>query len=281
MAELVDRVNIIVTLNALIQHVLHYGIPLIFLNVFAEQIGAPIPAVPTLIIAGALSRDGKMSSTHVLLAALFASLIADYAWFLLGRHYGYRVLRLLCRISLSPDSCVRDTEANFERWGLKSLIVAKFIPGFSTVAPPLAGATNASTAAFLAFDALGAAIWAGAAVAAGRAFHSAIDRVLNMLESLGWWGLVFAVSAIALVVLVKWIQRQRFIRQLRMARVTADELRTMMASDKPPVVLDVRAESNRKRDPRRIPSAITTTINDVGDRLENYPPHHEIVLYCT
>src|SRR5207247_490341 len=194
-------------------------------NVFLEQIGAPVPAAPTLIVAGALSREGRMSSTHVLIAAVLASLVADWVWFLLGRHYGYRTLRLLCRISLSPDSCVRDTEANFERWGLKSLIVAKFIPGFSTVAPPLAGAMRSGTAAFLAFDALGAMVWAGAAVAAGRAFHSAIDRVLRALENLGWWGLVFAVSAIALVILVKWVQRQRFIRQLRMARVTADELR--------------------------------------------------------
>src|SRR5438045_3806639 len=110
-----------------------------------------------------------MSSTHILLASLIASLIADYAWFFLGRLYGYRILRLLCRISLSPDSCVRDTEANFEKWGLKSLLVAKFIPGFSTVAPPLAGAVRASAIRFAIYDSFGALLWAGAAVAAGRA----------------------------------------------------------------------------------------------------------------
>jgi membrane protein DedA with SNARE-associated domain len=279
--EHVDRVNITVTVNALIRYVIRYGIPLIFINVFAEQIGAPIPAVPTLIVAGALSRDGKISSTYVLLAAIFASLIADYIWFLLGRFYGYRVLRTLCRISLSPDSCVRDTEAHFERWGLKSLAVAKFIPGFSTVAPPLAGAMRASTLGFLAYDFLGAVLWAVAAVAAGRAFHRAIDRVLLGLENLGWGAVVFVASAVGLVVLVKFVQRQRFYRQLRMARVTADELQAMLKSDKPPVVLDVRAESTRKRDPRRIPNAITATIDDVGERLADYPPHHEIVLYCT
>ena len=125
----------------------------------------------------------RMSSTHVMIAAVIASLIADYIWFELGRRYGYRILRLLCRISLSPDSCVRDTEARFERWGLKSLIVAKFIPGFSTVAPPLAGATRAGTLVFLAFDVLGAIVWAGAAVAVGRAFHSTIDRVPSMLTA--------------------------------------------------------------------------------------------------
>jgi membrane protein DedA with SNARE-associated domain len=107
-------------MTSLVHYVLLYGIPLIFINVLLEQIGMPVPAAPTLIVAGALSRDGKMSSTHVLLAALLASLIADYIWFLLGQRYGYRILRVLCRISLSPDSCVRDTEARFERWGLKS-----------------------------------------------------------------------------------------------------------------------------------------------------------------
>ncbi len=268
-------------MNTLIHYVLHYGVPLVFLNVLAEQLGLPIPAVPTLIVAGALTREGRMSSTHVLLAAITASLIADYAWFVLGRLFGYKVLRTLCRISLSPDSCVRDTEANFERWGLKSLIVAKFIPGFSTVAPPLAGATRARTVTFLAFDTFGALLWAGAAVAAGRTFHTAIERVLRALENLGWWGIVFVGSAIGLVVLTKYVQRRRFYRRLRMARVTASELQAMLSGEKPPLVLDVRAESNRKRDPRRIPTAITATMNDIATRLENYPPHHEIVLYCT
>ena len=268
-------------MNLLIHYVIQYGIPLIFVNVLAEQIGLPIPAVPTLLVAGALSRDGKISSTHVLLAALAASLIADYVWFLLGRFYGYKILRVLCRISLSPDSCVRDTEATFEKWGLKSLTIAKFIPGFSTVAPPLAGATGASSLAFLAYDAVGALLWAGAAVAGGRAFHRAIDRVLRALENLGWWAVVFIASAIALVILVKYVQRRRFYHQLRMARVTADELRTMLNSEKPPVVLDVRAESTRKRDPRMIPTAITASIDDIANRLDSFPPHHEIVLYCT
>src|SRR3954449_7854349 len=158
-------------MSALVRYLVRYGVSLVFLNVFAEQIGAPIPAVPTLIVAGALARNGQMSSTHVLIVAVVASVIADWIWFLLGRRYGYSILRTLCRISLSPDSCVRETEANFERWGMKSLLFAKFIPGFSTVAPPLAGAMKASTLEFLIYDAIGAFVWAGAAVAGGRAFH--------------------------------------------------------------------------------------------------------------
>src|SRR5262249_22076435 len=148
-------------MTKLIDLVVHYGVPLVFLNVLLEQLGVPVPAVPTLIVAGALSRDHRMSSSHVLIASVFASLIADWLWFLLGRRYGYRILKTLCRISLSPDSCVRETEAKFERWGLKSLLIAKFIPGFSTVAPPLAGAANGSTLAFLVYDTIGSLLWAG------------------------------------------------------------------------------------------------------------------------
>ena len=261
--------------------VVRYGIPLVSLNVFAEQIGAPIPAVPTLLVAGALSRDNKISSTHVMIGALVASLVADYIWFMLGRRYGYRILRLLCRISLSPDSCVRDTEANFERWGMKSLLVAKFIPGFSTVAPPLAGATRRGTLQFLIYDAAGAFLWAGSAVAAGRLFHRAIDRILERLESLGGWAVLFIAAALALWVLVRWTQRARFMKQLRFARITPEDLKALLDQGEEPVVLDVRTNSVRQRDPRRIPSAIVTTGDDILERLQDIEPSREIILYCT
>jgi len=261
--------------------VIRYGIPLVWLNVFAEQIGVPIPAVPTLIVAGALSRDNKMSSTHVMVAAIIASLVADWIWFLLGRRYGYRILRLLCRISLSPDSCVRDTEANFEKWGMKSLVIAKFIPGFSTVAPPLAGATGRGTIEFLIYDAAGALLWAGSAVAGGRLFHHAIDRVIARLENLGGWALVFVGGILALWVLVKWAQRARFLKQLRFARITPEVLKEMLDRGEMPIVLDVRTSSSRKIEPRRIPMAIVASGNDIVERLRDVEPHREIVLYCT
>src|SRR5712691_5436018 len=155
-------------MKGLIALIIRYGTPLVWLNVFLEQLGLPIPAVPTLVLAGALSRDGKMSSTAIVAGSVVASILADWIWFLLGRRLGFRVLKTLCRISLSPDSCVRDTEARFERWGMPSLLFAKFVPGFATIAPPLAGASNHSTIEFLIYDTAGAFIWAGASVAAGH-----------------------------------------------------------------------------------------------------------------
>ena len=265
----------------LVHYVLVYGVSLIFINVLLEQLGAPLPAVPALIVAGALSRDGKMSSTHVLMAALLACLIADYMWFLLGRRYGYRILRSLCRISLSPDSCVRDTEARFERWGLKSLLIAKFIPGFSTVAPPLAGASGRTTLAFIAYDGVGSLLWAGSAVAAGRAFHRAIDRVLGFLENLGGWALVVIACLLIAVIAVKWAQRAYFLKQLRLARIQPHELKEMFDRGELPVVLDVRTPGARKHNPRAIPTAILAQSDDIDSRLGDLAPHQEVVLYCT
>lgn len=265
----------------LFELVIQYGVPLVFLNVLLEQIGVPIPAVPTLIVAGALTRNGQMSSTHVLLAAVAASLLADYTWFLLGRRYGYNVLKTLCRISLSPDSCVRETEARFEKWGLKSLLIAKFVPGFSTVAPPLAGAAQQSTIAFLIYDGIGSIIWAGAAVAIGRAFHTAIGRAIDRLEDLGGWAIAFVISILVLFVLVKWIQRRQFLRQLRMARISVHELKMLIDGGREPVIMDVRNSGARKRDPRRIPQAIVAMQDEIDNHIAAFSVDREIILYCT
>ena len=265
----------------LFELVIQYGVALVFVNVFLEQIGVPIPAVPTLIVAGALSRNGQISSTHVLVAAFTASLVADYAWFLLGRRYGYRILQTLCRISLSPDSCVRETETRFEKWGLKSLLIAKFIPGFSTVAPPLAGAARRSTVAFLIYDGIGALLWAGSAVALGRAFHTAIARTLDSLENLGWWAIVIVSSLLALFVVVKWTERRRFLNKLRVARITVDELKQLIDANDAPVIMDVRTRGGRLRDPRRIPNALVASADEIDRVIAAISSDQEIVLYCT
>ncbi len=268
-------------MHRLLHLVTHYGTPLVWLNVFLEQIGAPIPAVPTLVIAGALSRDGKMSSTLIVAGSVVSSLLADWIWFLLGRRLGYRVLKTLCRISLSPDSCVRETESRFERWGMRSLLIAKFIPGFSTVAPPLAGASKRSTLEFLIYDAAGAFLWAGLAVAAGRIFHRAIDRLLTSLEQLGSWAVVVVGALVLVFGLIKWWQRFRFLRRLRLARVTPEEVKEMLDSGAAPLIIDVRTASAQRRDPRHLPFAIVVPTGDLPERLAGIPRDREIILYCT
>ena len=257
------------------------GLLFVFANVFAEQIGLPIPAIPTLIVAGALTMREDFTVTHLMLTGIAASLVADYIWYLLGVRRGNRILRTLCRISLSPDSCVRQTEAFFERWGASSLLFAKFVPGFSTVAPPLAGASGVSAVTFLLFDGLGSAIWAGAAIAGGRTFHRAVDRLLEMLERFGSWSVAIVALLLALFILYKWYERKRFYKQLRMARVAPSELLQMMDSTRQPIVADVRTESSRLRDGRMIPGAIAIDPNAVDAGIVDLPIDREIVLYCT
>jgi membrane protein DedA with SNARE-associated domain len=265
----------------LTRYVAAHGLPLVFGIVLLEQLGAPIPALPVLIVAGALSRDGNFSAALVLLVAVAASVTADSVWFGLGWARGGRILKTLCRISLSPDSCVRQTEAVFDRWGMPSLLFAKFVPGFSTVAPPMAGAAKGRFATFLLYDAGGALLWAGAGVAIGMAFHKVIDRALALLASLGSGAFALLAAGLVVFMAYKWWQRRRFYKMLRMARISVDELRRLIDDGESPVVVDVRTSGARARDPRRIPGAAVIEVSELDAQLSELPREREIILYCT
>jgi len=265
----------------LVESVARFGVPLVFANVLLEQLGLPIPALPTLIVAGALAAQGSLSGPQVVLVAVAASLIADLVWYELGRRQGYRVLKTLCRVSLSPDSCVQQTESFFGRYGLASLLFAKFIPGFSTVAPPLAGATRARRVSFLAWDAGGALLWAGSGFVLGALFHRAIDRVLEVLASLGGGAIVLLAVGLVLFVAWKFSQRRRFYRVLRMARISPEELHGLIDRGEAPVVVDARSPAARRADPRRIPGARPLELSQIESALAGLPRDREIILYCT
>src|SRR5580658_10476526 len=145
------------TLELLVQH----GAAIVFVWVFLEQLGVPLPSAPCLMAAGALAVSGKINGFEVLGAATVGSSLADLIWFYLGRHGGNRILRLLCRISLEPDSCVRRTQNVFTRYGMKGVIIAKFIPGLSTLVPPLAGNSGVSAPRFAFFDGIGSLLYVG------------------------------------------------------------------------------------------------------------------------
>ncbi|MGE5278205.1 MAG: VTT domain-containing protein [Acidobacteriota bacterium] len=266
---------------ALFEIVSRYGVALVFANVLGEQLGLPVPAVPTLIVAGALAAQGALSGPRVLVVAVAACLAADFVWYLLGRAQGYRVLRTLCRVSLSPDSCVQQTESFFQRYGLTSLLFAKFVPGFSTVAPPLAGAARARIVSFLAWDAAGSLLWAGSAIALGAVFHEAVDRVLDGLSSIGSGAIVVLGVGLALFVAWKYNQRRRFYQALRMARISPEELHRAIERGEAPVVVDVRSDAARRADPRRIPGARLLEFPSLETGLRDLPADREIVLYCT
>ena len=257
-----------------------YGLLLVFFNVLVEQAGLPLPAVPTLVVAGALAAGGQLSLPDILLVALAACLLSDLAWYLAGRRYGAGVLRTLCRISLSPDSCVKQSELRFQRWRAPMLLVAKFVPGLSTVAPPLVGAMGLAPRLFLLFDALGALLWAGAAVALGYLFADGVERALVAFEGAGSLALKLLGALFAAYILFKWWQRRRLLVALRMARIEVDELAQALRSAQPPLLLDVRAAGSRALDGRTIPGALAFDPATLGTLLEGVPRERELVLYC-
>jgi len=257
------------------------GLGVVFFNILLEQLGLPVPAVPTLIIAGALAADGRLSATAVLLLALCACLIGDTTWYLAGRRYGGRVMKLLCRISLTPDICVSQTQASFERWGAKALIIAKFVPGLSMIAPPLAGATHMGYVRFAVFSLLGSSMWVGAAVLAGMLLRPQIVALLPRLVDVG--GAVAVVLALLLAAYIgfKWWERQRFYAALEMARIGVDELYAQISSGASPVIVDVRSPTAQTLQSQRIPGALHVPLQEVNHHIATLPRDRDIILYCT
>src|SRR5437762_12222175 len=217
-------------MNEILEFVVRHGAAVLFAAVFVEQLGVPLPAAPWLLAGGALAADGKISPLVAITAATLGSLIADLIWFYLGRYGGNRVLNLLCRISLEPDSCVRRTQDLFGRYGMRGVVVAKFIPGLSTLAPPLAGSSGASAPRFFFFDGLGSVLYGGCFILIGALFSHQLEQVLEALASLGSGALAVVVGLAALYIGYKYYQRQRLLKELRMARITADELHQMLES---------------------------------------------------
>jgi membrane protein DedA with SNARE-associated domain/rhodanese-related sulfurtransferase len=257
-----------------------YGLLIVTANVFVDQIGLPVPAMPTLILAGALATSGfGLSSLYV--AAVLACVVPDCVWFLVGRRYGMRVLKTLCRISLEPDSCVNQTQSRFERWGVNSLMIAKFIPGLAIIAPPLAGAMRIPWPRFLGLSAIGGAIWVGSGLAAGMLFKTQIQSVLVHLDRIGSVTGTVVAGALLGYVFYKWWERQRFYKELRMARISVGDLNALMKAGEQPIVVDVRSPTARTLEPRWIPGAIHVPVDDVSRHLAELPRDREIVVYCT
>lgn len=265
------------------QHIIaiaeRHGLLIVFLNVLVARAGLPVPAVPTLLTAAALARQNPDRIGEIIVAGVSATLIAELALYGCGRHYGGRFLGLLCRVSFAPDFCVRQTETMFAKVGPWSLLFAKFVPGLSLIAVALAGVTRMSVSAFLALDGIGSLLFVGAMVALGLIFQDAIASVVATLVDFGVAGVLIVVAAIGLYLLVKWWQRQLFIRQLRMDRITVDELRQLMDGGETLVILDVRPRQIREQD-GMIPGAVAAHPEDIDSVLKSYARDAEIVVYC-
>jgi membrane protein DedA with SNARE-associated domain len=264
-----------------LEFLLHHGYVLLLGWVFAEQLGLPLPSMPLLLAAGALAGTNRMNFFTALLYVMLAAVAADSIWYELGRRKGIKILQLLCKISLEPDSCVRRTEGLFSKQGARSLLLAKFIPGLGTVAAPLAGIFHMRGRRFLLFDALGSLLWAGTFLGLGYIFSGQIDWVAEHLASLGGWLLVLLFGALAAYLTKKFVARQRFLRDLRISRITVDELKGKIDSGEELVIVDLRHSVDFEADPETIPGAFRMDSKELEEKDDRLPRDREIILYCT
>ena len=267
-------------MHSAFEFLVRHGYIVLLCWVFVEQMGVPIPTIPLLLAAGALAGTARLNFLGAMLLCIFAAVCADSIWYAMGRTKGIRVLQFLCKISLEPDSCVRRTEGIFEKQGAHSLLVAKFIPGLGTVAPPLAGIFQMRPRRFLLFDFGGAFLWAATFLGVGYVFSGQIERVADQALRLGRGLGVLLIGALVLYIAYKYVARQRFLRQLRIARISVDELKKKVDAGEDLVIVDLRHSVDFEADPKTIPGAVHLEAKDLEER-NRLPRDREIILYCT
>jgi membrane protein DedA with SNARE-associated domain/rhodanese-related sulfurtransferase len=260
---------------------LTYGYLLLFAWVLAEQMGIPLPATPVLLASGALSVDGPFSFFLALLLSVVATLIADVVWFFIGRHQGHRVLRLLCKLSLEPTTCVRRTQDSFARRRGVMLMFAKFVPGLGILAPPVAGENGMGFGAFLFFDGIGAVLWAGTLLAAGRFFGDILKRNPGALNWVGHFSGALLVLGIIAFFLVRLYRRRVVLKKLVAARLEPEDLKRQLDSGEPVCIIDLRHPLELLPEPFTLPGARHFSPDALAERQSEIPRDRDVVLYCT
>jgi membrane protein DedA with SNARE-associated domain len=268
-------------MNETIQFLIRNGYTVLFLWVLFEQLGLPIPSAPLLIAAGALAGVGRLNFALVFGVAIVASLLSDHFWYQIGRRRGSKILSLLCRISLDPDSCVRKTKETFARHGARSLLVAKFIPGMTAVAPPLAGIFHMRPLRFLLFDGLGAFFWVGIFISVGYQFSHQIEHLAANTSGMGHWMGLVVPGCLAAYIAWKYIQRRRFLHQLAIARITPEEVKQRLDAGEDLLILDMRDTLEFEVEPYTLPGAFHLPVEQLDENHHKIPRDRDIVLYCT
>jgi membrane protein DedA with SNARE-associated domain len=258
-----------------------HGLPAIFVTVFLGQLGVPIPTAAIMLAFGALAGIGRIDPVAGLLLGTMACLCADLIWFQLGRWKGTRVLGFLCRVALEPDSCVSKTHDQFARLGVKSLLFAKFVPGFDALASPIAGLLGISATRFLLWSSAGAFLWLLTFGGVGYAFSGNIEQIASALDRLGSKLGVLVLGLVGIYVAWKYIQRQRVLRSIRMARITPDELYQMIVRGQGPTIIDVRSRGALESLPFVIQGAQLLAAEDIDSRHTEIPRERDIIVYCS
>ena len=265
-------------MNESLQFLTQHGTLVLFVVVLAEQIGFPVPALLFLIATGALVGAGHMSLGVAVGAAVLAALLGDQLWYELGRRQGRRVLNWLCRVSFEPSSCVSRTEEFFTRYGARSLIVAKFIPGLSTVAPPLAGIVGLRLPRYLLYNGVGTILWVCSGIGFGYTFSDQLEQVVSVATYLGPTMTVILLGSIAVYVMAKVLHRYRMERLV--PRLTVQEMMEKIAEGEAPVIVDLRSQGARLDLPG-IPGSLTLSTEEMIEGYRDLPRDRDVILYCS
>ncbi len=257
-----------------------YGLAAVFLSTFIEQLGLPLPSYPVLLLAGALSYSSGDPLITIVLVAAAGAVAGDLVCYAIGARFGRQALAFVCRFSLSRDTCVQTTERRFARIGPWTLLFAKFIPGLALVLIVLCGVTRVSLPLFVGLDTLGAIGYVTLPVLFGYAFHDAIDVALETLTRWGEYGVAVVAGGFALYLILRWIDRQIFIHQLKMDRISVQELARLSESSRPPLIFDVRSSEARSRE-GMIPGAVGADITTITELTKEYAHDAQIVIYCS
>lgn len=267
-------------MHEVIQFLLKHGDAVLFFWVFAGQLGIPLPAAPLLLAVGALTEEGWMNLHRPIVWGIVASLGANVFWYWIGRRKGIAVISLVCRVSINPDSCVRKTSGLFSRYGAPSLLVARFIPGFNAIAPPLAGVFRMNFLSFLFYDSLGAVNWVGVFVGFGYLFRGQIEDLILYAQKTGIFLAVILIGILAVFLFWKYTQRRKFLRQLLMARITPEELKEKLDGGEEVVILDVRHLIEVQADPQTLPGAFYLPLEQLNENHQRIPRGREVIVYC-
>lgn len=268
-------------MNETMQYLVVHGGVILFVVIFAEQIGLPVPAGPWLMAAGALAAHGKMDMFFALGVTLWACVVADGIWYEIGRRGGKPVLRFLCKMSLEADTRARQTENLFEQHGMGLIVASKFLPWLGTLIPPLAGIFQIGMVRFQVFNAVGSVMYGACFLGLGFMFSNQIEVVGQWLVRLGGWGVVVVAGLAALYIGYKYWQRHRVLLKLRMARVTPEEVYQKQEAGENPYILDLRSPADFRRDPVIVRGAVYMSFEEVLRRYGEIPRDRDIVVYCT
>lgn len=268
-------------MRALIELLVLHDFLLVFLVTLAARVGAPVPAAPLLVVAGGLAAAGRISAGSLVTAAVLANVLGDAIWFIAGRNYGHRVLRLLCRVSLSPDVCVRQSESLIARWGGSSLLAAKFLPGISVVAAPMAGALGMGWRRFIAYDAIAGLVWSLCFLGLGLVFSNQIQDVLDALSNAGLIALAAIGALLLMLVGNRWRRRRQMARLAgEVERISVEDAAALVDQDMAPQFIDVRSDAGRAADPRTLPGALNIPLPRLPEYADQLPDDRLLVVYC-